>query len=72
MKLKEWREKNKLSQESLAWDLEEFAREKHGEKTKNLHQTTLGYWERGTLPRKFWLGVIFEFTKGKVAPGDFI
>jgi hypothetical protein len=72
MKLKEWRKKRKLSQEALAKELEDFARKKHGAAAKGLGQTTIGYWERGTLPRKWWLAVIAEFTKGQVDASDFV
>ena len=72
MKLKDWRKKKKLSQQALAEALEAYAREHYADSAKKLRQTTLGYWERGTLPRKWWLGIISEFTKGQVSAGDFV
>jgi transcriptional regulator with XRE-family HTH domain len=73
MTLKEWRKKKKFTQQTLAEALEAFARDKFPTSSaKNLKQTTVGYWERGTLPRKWWLSVIKEFTNGQVSPGDFI
>lgn len=72
MKLKDWRKKRKLSQQALAEQLEAYAKEKHGNAAKSLRQTTLGYWERGTLPRKWWLAIISEFTKGQVDAADFV
>lgn len=72
MKLKEWRKKKKLSQQQLAADLECFARAKNPNQENKLRQTTLGYWERGTLPRSFWLLIIAEFTKKQVTADDFV
>lgn len=72
MKLKEWRKKRNLSQNDLAMALESFARAKYGNAAKKLRQTTLGYWERGTLPRSWWLRVIAEYTKGQVGAEDFV
>ena len=71
MKLKDWRKKRKLSQQELAERLESFARS-NGYTVKKLRQTTLGYWERGTLPRSRWLIVIQQYTKGQVSAGDFV
>ena len=71
-KLEEWRKKRKLSQDEMAQALEGFARDKYPAAAKKLGQTTLGCWERGTLPRKFWLSIISEFTKGQVTAGDFV
>lgn len=71
MKLKEWRKKSKLSQQALALKLEAYALEHYPENAKPLRQTTVGYWERGTLPRKFWLTVVSDFTNRKVTADDF-
>lgn len=70
MKLREWRKKYKLSQTALAKELEEHARTKF-DQIKSLQQSTVGYWERGTLPRKKWLVIIDSYTKGKVSASDF-
>jgi transcriptional regulator with XRE-family HTH domain len=74
MQLKEWRKKRDLSQSDLAEKLEAFARAKDPEnpKPKRLRQTTVGSWERGTLPRKYWLNAIKEFTKEQVLATDFV
>jgi hypothetical protein len=73
MKLKEWRKKRKLSQRELAEKFEAYARDlKPGEAPKKLCQTTLGYWERGTLPRNGWLAVIMAYTKNQVTANDFV
>jgi transcriptional regulator with XRE-family HTH domain len=74
MQLKEWRKKRKLSQQELAKKLEDFARLRGGESpdVRKLRQTTLGYWERGTLPRKEWLIIIDAFTNGQVNARDFV
>lgn len=72
MKLKEWRKKRNLSQNDLSLALEAFVKAKCGEAPKRVKQTTLGYWERGTLPRRFWLGIITEYTKGQVTADDFV
>lgn len=72
MKLEDWRNKEGLSQQQLADALIKYAKEKHPEHAKQLAQTTLGYWERGTLPRKGWLIIIQSFTKGNVTASDFV
>lgn len=74
MKLKDWRKKKKLSQQQLAEKLEDFARAQHPDRSSDikLRQTTLGYWERGTVPRKFWLSIVSEFTKKQVSADDFV
>lgn len=71
MQLKEWRKKKRLTQIQLARALEIYVREQKGVR-KALTQSTLGYWERGTLPRKWWLSVISDFTKGHVGADDFV
>jgi len=53
--LLKWRLKKGLSQEKMCSELEKYA-------GRPLSQTTYGYWERGTTPRKFWLKVLLEFT----------
>lgn len=72
MTLKEWRKKKKLSQQELAQELESFARVRHPDIDRKLRQTTLGYWERGTLPRKWWLSLIAAYTKNQVTAADFV
>ncbi len=65
MTLKEWRAKNKLSQATIANHLSEFA-------GRDLAPRTVGYWELGSVPRRFWLEAVREFTGGKVTPNDFV
>lgn len=71
MKLKEWRKKRKLTQEALAEAIQGYARENHPTIAKPLSQRTLGHWESGTVPRKWWLNIIKEFTNGQVSANDF-
>ena len=72
MQLKEWRKEKKMSQVELAAALQDYVRSQKGQPEKKLRQSTVGCWEQGTLPRKWWLQVIKDFTKGKVTPGDFL
>jgi len=72
MKLRDWRKKKKLSQAALAKALEALAHQKNPETAKKLKQNTVGYWERGTLPRSGWLLIIKDFTNGQVTAGDFV
>lgn len=72
MKLKEWRKKKKLSQEALAKALEDYVAKKYPElPPRPLKQRTLAAWELGTLPRKFWINTVKEYTKGQVGAADF-
>ncbi len=64
MKLKEWREKKALTQQAIADDLSEMA-------GKTILQRSISAWENGCLPRKFWLHIIEDYTKGKVRANDF-
>jgi hypothetical protein len=61
-----------MSQQALASALEAYAAADFPEMAKTLRQNTIGYWERGTLPRKPWLTVIAAFTKNKVTADDFV
>lgn len=70
MILKDWRKKERLSQVKLAAALVNHAQE-IGE-PKKLKQRTLGNWELGVMPRKFWLNVIASFTKNEVTANDFL
>lgn len=61
MKLREWREKNKLTQEQLAEMLGVNSDE------------SISQWENGkNMPRKDVLIEIMNLTKGKVTANDFI
>jgi transcriptional regulator with XRE-family HTH domain len=73
MKLKQWRENKGISQQDLAQKMQDFRNEKYPEEKryKKLSQRALGYWETGTVPRKFWLKVIAAFTGNKVTGADF-
>lgn len=78
MKLKRWRIKMRYSQATLAVDLEEFSiafAKKMGippEKKPKAKQTTIAAWEKGVMPRKFWIQCINAFTKGQVTPNEFL
>lgn len=71
MNLKDWRKKRKLSQAALASRIEAYALQKFPDGWKKLKQTTVGSWERGTMPRKYWLKVIRQYTNGRVTSNDF-
>lgn len=59
MKLREWREKEGLSQEELAAKL----------KTT---QESVSYWEKDSIPKRATMKLIIRLTKGKVTANDFI
>lgn len=67
MTLKDWRISKGWNQTECAKELENYAREKYPEKDKSCPQRTFSSWENGMLPRRFWLNVINEFSKGKVS-----
>jgi hypothetical protein len=71
MTIKEWRIKYGYSQLALALALEAFALQHYPKSAKKLPQRTLCYWETGTIPRKFWLQIIDQFTGGKVTANSF-
>lgn len=64
VKLVEFREERSWSQVQMAEELSRFA-------GKPLSSRTLGYWEQGVMPRRSWLGIIKDFTKGKVNADSF-
>lgn len=69
MKLKEWRETAKITQEKLADELNRAARLP---KAKYLQQESISQWESGTMPRVRWLKVLVKITDGQVTANDFI
>lgn len=72
MLLRDWRKKRGLSQTECAARLKEHADKIYPDDKRDLSQTTLGYWERGTMPRKFWLTAIQDFTNQRVTADDFL
>ncbi len=64
MKLKVWRTKHDVSQAELAKRLAAFA-------GKRLASRTVGHWELGGMPRRFWRDVVREYTGGQVTANDF-
>ena len=71
MNLKEWRVAHDYTQVELAAALEKHASAMNSACIKKLPQRTLSSWERGCLPRKFWINVILDFTKNKVNLSSF-
>lgn len=63
MKLKDWRENKQISQAALANELLHFT-------GRYVSQRTVCSWENGSVPRKFWMRAIKEFTNKKVGADD--
>lgn len=71
--LKKWRKDRRLSQDAMAFALEALAKEKFPTKeVSRLPQRTYAYWETGVTPRKFWLGIIKDYTKGEITSGAWV
>jgi transcriptional regulator with XRE-family HTH domain len=64
MKLIEYRKQLHLSQAQLAEELSRFS-------GKYICPRTVGHWELGGMPRKFWREQLRLFTGGQVTPTDF-
>ena len=64
MTLKEWRSKRRISQAKLAKLLAAYA-------GRRLAPRTVGHWELGGMPRRFWRDAVLEYTGGQVRASDF-
>lgn len=64
MKLKDWRAEKGISQAKLAQLLCAYA-------GKKLAPRTIGHWELGGMPRRFWRDAVREYTGGRVRANDF-
>lgn len=67
MTLKEWRKINRYTQDAFA-----AALQGHVKSVKKLTQRTVGSWEKGVMPRPFWLKAVADFTHNKVTSKDFL
>ena len=64
MKLADFRKTKNLTQALLAQQLTEFA-------GRYVCPRTIGHWELGGMPRRFWREQIRLFTSGLVTAADF-
>ncbi len=64
MKLSEYRKETQISQAGLARKLTDFA-------GRYVCPRTIGHWELGGMPGKFWREKLRLFTSGKVTVVDF-
>ena len=69
MKLKDWREKAKRSQRSVADDLNRMA-EAEGDPDR-LSQASVDRWEKGTIPRQENMRRLMKLTDNVVTFSDF-
>lgn len=71
--LKEFRANKNYSQAKMARELEKFARKMFPVSARRLPQRTLADWELGnSMPNKFWLVVIENYSGGQLKANDFV